>query len=186
MFDTVYFYNYSYDPAGQGFKSWAWTFGDGSTSTDVYPTHRYAVDGDYKVTLAVTTIDGRTGSASQTVFVRTHDVSIIKFTVPNAASPGQTRHAVVEIKNNTAYGETVRVDFYKSVAGGYQLIGSLQQSVPARPSNNTVSFDFSYTFTTDDAVLGKVTFRAVATIVNARDALPADNQIIALPTKVNK
>jgi hypothetical protein len=43
----------------------------------------------------------------------------------------------------------------------------------------------SYTFTSDDAALGKVTFEAVATIVNARDALPADNTATALPTKVN-
>jgi hypothetical protein len=34
--------------------------------------------------------------------------------------------------------------------------------------------------------MGKVTFRAVANLVDARDALPADNQAIASPTKVNK
>lgn len=185
-FDTVQFYDYSYDPLYQGFKSWAWDFGDGSNATGQSPAHRYASDGDYTVTLAVTTNDGRTASTSQTISVRTHDVSIIKFTVPNAAGPGQTRHATVEIKNNTNYGETVRVEFYKSVVGGYQLVGTLQQSVPVRSSNNTVSFDFSYTFTTEDAVLGKVTFKAVVSLVNARDALPADNQVIALPTKVNK
>jgi hypothetical protein len=51
--------------------------------------------------------------------------------------------------------------------------------------SRTTSFDFSYTFTADDAVAGKVTFKVVATIVGARDAAPADNEAIALPTKVN-
>jgi hypothetical protein len=33
-------------------------------------------------------------------------------------------------------------------------------------------------------VAGKVSFEAVATIVNARDAQPADNTALALPTTV--
>lgn len=41
-------------------------------------------------------------------------------------------------------------------------------------------------FTADDGAVGKVTFRAVATIVDARDALPADNQAIAAPTEVKR
>jgi hypothetical protein len=43
---------------------------------------------------------------------------------------------------------------------------------------------FSYTFTPDDAIIGKVTFRAVAVILGGRDALPADNVAIGPPTKV--
>jgi hypothetical protein len=31
-----------------------------------------------------------------------------------------------------------------------------------------------------------VTFKAVATIVGARDALPADNEAIAAPTRVSR
>jgi hypothetical protein len=31
-----------------------------------------------------------------------------------------------------------------------------------------------------------VTFKADATIIGARDAIPTDNEVIALPTKVNK
>lgn len=66
------------------------------------------------------------------------------------------------------------------------FVGTLNQQVPVRPSNRTISFKFSYTFTKDDATMGKVTFRAVATIMDARDALPADNEAIASPTKVNR
>lgn len=38
--------------------SWAWTFGDGATSTTQNPTHTYAVKGVYTVTLTVTNTAG--------------------------------------------------------------------------------------------------------------------------------
>ena len=184
VFDTVYFYNDSWDPANAGFQSSAWDFGDGSTTSDWSPSHRYATDGDYSVTLAVITLDGRTASATQTVRVKTHDVTIAKFIVPQSAKAGQTRQIVVGLSNRR-YPEEVEVQLYKSYPGyGWQWVGSLRQSVPVRSGNRTTEFSFNYTFTAEDAALGKVTFRAVATLVNARDALPADNEAIALPTKV--
>ena len=64
------------------------------------------------------------------------------------------------------------------------LAGALTQHVSVRPGNRTTMFDFSYTFTSADATLGEITFKAVATILNARDALPGDNEAIAPPTKV--
>jgi hypothetical protein len=54
-----------------------------------------------------------------------------------------------------------------------------------RSGGRTTAFGFTYTFTSDDAALGKVTFKAVASIVGARDAQPSDNTAIALPTNVN-
>ena len=185
-FDQVQFVDQSYDPAGVGIQSQQWSFGDGATASGFSVTHRYASDGDYQVSLTVRTYDGRTGSITRTLQVRTHDVAITKFLVPNAASSGQTRGITVGITSNRA-AEVVTVALYKSVPGsGYQLIGTLQQSVPPRSSNRTTNFNFSYTFTADDAAIGKVTFRAVATIQGGRDALPADNEAIAAPTKVSR
>jgi hypothetical protein len=185
VFDTVNFWDNSYDPAGMGIQSQAWDFGDGSTATGCCVSHRYAKDGDYTVKLTVTTTDGRTASATQTVQVKTHDVAITKFSAPQSASAGQTRQLVVGI-NSKIYAEKVRVEFYKSVPGGYTLLGYQDQSVPVRSANRTTNFQWSYTFTKDDATIGKVTFKAVATILEARDALPADNESIASPTKVAK
>jgi len=185
-FDAVQFFSFSYDPVGIGIQSWAWDFGDGSSATGVNPTHRFAADGDYTVGLTVTTVDGRHASASQLLHVKTHDVAITKFTVPNAASAGQTRQVSVGLSNGR-YPETVLVQLFKSVPGGngFQFVGALTQFVPLVPGNHTVPFDFSYTFTPDDAAVGKVTFQAVASIQGARDAQPADNTAISLPTKVN-
>jgi hypothetical protein len=184
--DTIQFNDYSYDPVGAGIQSQAWDFGDGATATGCCPTHRYAADGDYTVQLTVTTVDGRTASASQVVKVKTHDVAITRFSAPQAATAGQTRQISVGI-NSKRNPENVQVQLFKSVPQGFEQFGSLTQFVPVRPSNRTTDFNFSYTFTSDDASIGKVTFKAVAAITNARDALPADNEAIASPpTKVSK
>jgi len=187
IFDDVQFYDNSFDPGGFGIQSRQWSFGDGASATtsNYYVTHRYAADASYTVQLTVTTPDGRTGSTSQTILVRTHDVAITKFTAPNSASSGQTRQVSVGL-NSKRYPETVEVQLFKSVPGGYQLVGSLTQSVPVRSSNRTTDFNFSYTFTSADAQIGKVTFRAVANLSGARDALPADNEAVAAPTKVGR
>src|SRR5436190_1080566 len=183
-FDVVQFFDQSFDPGGVGFAPPAWTFGDGTTGTG-NPTHRFAADGDYTVQLTATTLDGRTAVASQTVHVRTHDVAITRFSTPNAASSGQTRRIVVSV-NSKRYTESVQVQLFSSVPGGFQQFGSLTQFVPMNPKNGTTDFAFSYTFTADDARIGKVTLRAVAVISGARDALPADNEAIAPPTKVSR
>jgi PKD repeat protein len=187
VFDSVQFNGYGSDPVGIGILFYSWDFGDGTsiTTTDCCPIHRYAKDGDYTVELTVTTLDGRTASTSQTVQVKTHDVAITKFSAPQSASAGQTRQLVVGI-NSKIYAEKVRVEFFKSVPGGYTSLGYQDQSVPVRSANRTTNFQWSYTFTKDDATIGKVTFKAVATILEARDALPADNEAIASPTKVGK
>lgn len=41
-----------------GVCSYAWDFGDGSTSTEEVPTHTYTVIGDYTITLTITSCDG--------------------------------------------------------------------------------------------------------------------------------
>jgi PKD repeat protein len=192
IFDTVQFYDSSSDPGGVSFQSFTWNFGDGATATDGSPTHRYAADGDYTVMHTATTVDGRTSApTSQRVHVQTHDVAVTKFSAPTAAKAGQTRSITVGV-NSKRYAETVQVSLLKSLPGNcfpvgcFQEVGSLTQSVPVRPSNRTTDFNFSYTFTSDDAAIGKVTFAATASILNARDALPADNQALSSPTKVSR
>jgi len=185
VFDNIQFYSNSYDPVGIGIQTMTWNFGDGSTDTGFSVLHRYADDGDYTAKLTVTTFDGRTGSSSQVVHVKTHDVAITRFVAPSSASAGQTKAVSVDLRN-TRYTETVQVQLLKSVPGpfgGFQLVGTLTHEVPAS-RNRTIPFDFNYTFTSDDAAIGKVTFEAIATIVNARDALSADNTAISTPTKV--
>jgi PKD repeat protein len=185
IFDAVQFYNASYDPIEEGIKTMAWDFGDGATSSDWNPIHQYAKDGDYTVNLTVTTLDGRTASSQQVVPVKTHDVGITRIAAPTAAHAGQTRPIVVSIKN-TRYPEDVRVELYKSTPTGFQGISDTVKTIPVRLGGRMTSVTFNYTFTAVDARMGKVTFKAVATLLNSRDVWPADNEAISVPTKVSK
>ena len=185
---------YPYDPSIYDmvfFNYWAcywctvqWDFGDGATSTEMNPYHQYAADGDYTVELTATAPDGQSASSNQVVEVKTVDVAITRFNVPNSAHSGQTRSVTVEL-NNTTYPVEVEVQLFKSNGQGWDWIGSLQQTVPVRASNRTTGFEFSYTFTAADAQLGTLNFRAVANIYSGRDAFPTNNEAISLPTKVN-
>jgi PKD repeat protein len=55
----------SYD----GITSWLWDFGDGQTGTERNPTHQYAQDGTYTVSLTVTEADGSSGTESKTNYI---------------------------------------------------------------------------------------------------------------------
>jgi PKD repeat protein len=185
VYENVQFCDFSYDPGGAGIQSRTWSFGDGSSSTDQCPVHRYGGDGTYTVVLSVTTVDGRTKSQSQELVVKTHDVAIARVGVPQTGTVGQSRQITVGVVN-TRYADNVQVVLYKSIAGGgWQQVGALTQWVPVRGANRTTNFAFSYTFAPEDAVLGKITFRAEAVIQGSRDAIPTDNTYISLATKVN-
>ena len=96
----------SFDPGGSTFASRLWDFGDGAAASGCCPSHQFAADGDYTVTLTVTTTDGRTDSASLVVPVRTpppspvanfhydppdpNRVSTISFTDDSIDPAGQT------------------------------------------------------------------------------------------------
>jgi PKD repeat protein len=186
IFDTVQFYNFSMDPAYVNMTSY-WEFGDGTTSVEWSPVHRYETDGSYLVTLVVTTEDGRSDTTSLELVVSTHDVAIKKFKVPKAVKVGQTRQLEVGI-TNVRQPETVEVYLYKSTNDHWdpwQYVGSLTQYVPVRSANRTTAFSFAYTFTVEDGEVGKINFKAEAVIRNARDALNGDNTVISLPVKVN-
>ena len=123
-FDDVQFTDLSLDRANVGIDSWTWDFGDGSTAEGRTPTHRYAADGDYVVTLNVTTIDGRRSSTSDVVLVRTHDIAIARFDVPNSSRVGRTERITVGVSNRR-YPEMVQVQLLKSVPGGFEVIAHL-------------------------------------------------------------
>ena len=62
---TVSFYDLSFGAV----ETWAWDFGDGATSDEQNPTHTYAQDGIYTVTLSITTLDGCESEASFEIYV---------------------------------------------------------------------------------------------------------------------
>jgi len=65
---TVYFINRT---SGK-MNSWLWDFGDGTTSTDVNPTHVYTEAGKYTVTLSATEFHGTATATSATAVRALH------------------------------------------------------------------------------------------------------------------
>jgi hypothetical protein len=177
IFDNISFSGSAYDPVGIFGNTYAWTLSDGFTFDQSSFNHQFAADGDYQVSLTFTTYDGRSNTANTTVQVRTRDVAINKFSIPQTARVNTTKTISVDVTNKR-YSDNVQVVLYKGLpGGGEQQIGVLTIYVPVRATRPT-TFKFSYTFTSSDATVGKVTFRAIATLANGRDALPADNTAI--------
>lgn len=64
--DAVKFLDQSTDPDGpDDIKSWNWSFGDGATSTERHPSHKYQAKGTYQVTLVVRDSVGNEGSITK-------------------------------------------------------------------------------------------------------------------------
>jgi PKD repeat protein len=76
--DTIHFTDTSNTSNGT-IVAWDWDFGDGGTSDLQNPTHRYADNGIYSLTLEVTDSNGANGTT-------THDITIDN--VPPIAEPG--------------------------------------------------------------------------------------------------
>ncbi len=73
-------FTWTFDNASLNAVSHAWTFGDGGTATAEHPTHTYASEGDYTVTLVVTGAGGATNSSSKMISVVDPDVELKKLT----------------------------------------------------------------------------------------------------------
>jgi PKD repeat protein len=180
--DTVRPYDFSFDPARVGIATRQWDFGDGTTSTDACPPHRYDADGQYVMTLRVTTLDGRSDTATRLVRVTTHDVSIAGAEVPETAAGGETIAVAVRIAS-ARYPEMVQVELLRSAGGGaFERVDLLTQPVPA---HSEVTFSFEYQVSKGDAAVGSIAFQALASIVGASDITPADNRFTAPPTIVH-
>jgi PKD repeat protein len=66
--DAVQFTDSSSDPDGS-ISSWCWDFGDGSSSTERNPTHRYTEKRTFTVALTVTDNDGLTDTKTDSITV---------------------------------------------------------------------------------------------------------------------
>jgi PKD repeat protein len=71
---TVLFKGSGSSDNDDGIKSYAWDFGDGTSSTEAEPTHTYTLPGPYTVVLTVTDNGGLTASAEH--FIQITEVAI--------------------------------------------------------------------------------------------------------------
>jgi PKD repeat protein len=91
--------NGSYDPDGS-IVAYEWDFGDGNTSSEVNPTHIYAQDGTYNITLTVTDNEGATNTK-----ITTATIADIEPTVEFSAThtSGKKPLTVAFTDNSTSY-----------------------------------------------------------------------------------
>lgn len=186
VFTSISFADTSSDPGGVGFGPAHWTFGDGSSAVGSNVNHTYSEDGDFTVSMTTTTQDGRSATTSKVVPVRTHDIGIVKFSVPTSARAGQTRTITVGV-GNRRYAEVGVVTVWKGAFPNQQVVAQLEGvTIPVQAAGKTTNFSFNYTFTAQDVAVGKVTFGAAVGIwiAGIPDAYPADNAVIATPTRV--
>ncbi len=80
---------------GDGAKNYLWNFGDGNESTDVQPTHTYAAEGVYSVTLTATDESSNVHSVTQEVVVGT---------LPSAQFTTSINNLTVTITNSSTGG----------------------------------------------------------------------------------
>lgn len=174
------------DPVGLFPTAITWDFGDGTTSTtDPWVArHTYAKDGDYTVTVTSTTSDGRTGSGSLLLPIRTHDIAVVSFTAPTNARVGQSKTFVAGIRN-THYVETANVALYRGGTAGWTLVTQSTVTLPVKPSNKTTSVNLPYLFTSADASAGSVSFKVAVTIYNS-EKQTTDNEMVCPPVRVTK
>ncbi len=64
-------------------SSWEWSFGDGGTDNNSSTTHEYTKEGEYIVTLIVTTDDGCSDTLTKTVRVIVDEIDIPNVFTPN-------------------------------------------------------------------------------------------------------
>lgn len=100
-------------------SSYLWDFGDGDTSTQISPSHTYANDGTYTVTLISTGPCG-TASATQTVTIITVNINepgrVESFRVfPNPMASGGSLSVEIDLKR------TGKVNFELTDAAGKQV-----------------------------------------------------------------
>ena len=101
--------------------------------------------------------------------------------MPRAAAAGEQSSS--RCVASAHYPEMVQVELLRTVDGGsFERVDLLTQPVPAQAE---IEFGFRYAVTEGDAAAGSIVFRALASIVGAADATPADNSFTAPPTTVH-
>ncbi len=106
--DQVQFTDVSSDSDGK-VVAWAWNFGEGTSSNDRNPQHRFPDDGTYKVSLIVTDDDGAQSAPYTSQIVVKNAGPVARFDLPSGASVGDPVTFSDHSYDQSPSGEVVHV-----------------------------------------------------------------------------
>jgi PKD repeat protein len=147
----------SKDPDGD-IVSYAWDFGDNTTSTGNVTTHSYAAAGIYSVTLTVTDDDNQNDTATDDVIVLGHNIAIISVVPsPTTVKIGESVSIVVTVTNEGNFTETFNVTAYYA-----DTPIETQTGITLTGGNSTT---LTFNWNTVEVAVGNYTIKAVASHV---------------------
>ena len=141
---TINFQDYS-----AGGSQWLWNFGDGSTSTQQFPSHTYTTAGEFKVSLTVTNASGCQNTATKDKFVQITKPSV---SIGNAPASGCAPYTFTPFPNASA------VDGLASVLWDFGDAGATSTAQnPSYTYNNPGNYTVKLKITTQGGCTDSVT-----------------------------
>jgi len=158
-------------PAGTAFD-YEWDFGDGTTSTVANPTHSFAAEGTYTVTLTITDAGGDTDTATIEIIVGNDPPTIGGLTAtPTAPGPGDT---VTLTATNVTDPDGDAIDRYEWDFGDGETAETTE-------GNTTHVYTTSDTFTVEVVAVDARGARSAAKTVDVTVTGPARAVLFAFP-----
>lgn len=116
----------SFQNDSEGAVSYAWDFGDGATSTEATPRHRYFTSGDYSVTLTATNEKGKAKTTVKTVTVTPPQECLVRIETSMGNMIARLSDATPQHQDN--FVKLVEENFYEDllfhrVIEGFMLQG---------------------------------------------------------------
>jgi PKD repeat protein len=130
---------------GASITSWAWTFGDGGTSTSQNPTHNFTTEGAFNVTLTATNSAGP-GTLTKTSYITTHHVPV----APVAAFVGSPTSGDAPLTVNFTDQSTAGSAPISSRSWEFGVGGTSTATNPSHTYNTPGSYFVSLSVTTAD------------------------------------
>ena len=172
IIENVTFTSQSIDPDGT-IINYTWDFGDGNTSYKQNPTHGYADNRTYTVTLTVTDDDGATNTTSKQITIS----NVAPTAVDDYATIDEDTSVIINVSSND-YDEDGNLDLTSIVVVKQPLHGSTtvntNGTITYTPDSNYYGYDeFNYTIKDND---GAVSNTACANItINSVNDDPVAN-----------
>ena len=126
-----------FDNDSENAVAYEWSFGDGATSTDANPTHRYYQSGNFTVSLAATNEKGKTKTITQNLIVTAPKECLIRIETPQGEMIARLSDATPKHQDN--FVKLVEENFYDGllfhrVISGFMLQGGDPDSRNAEPN----------------------------------------------------